>query len=527
MKVDSVCVVGGGSAGWMTAAALVRMLPDLKVTLVESENYPVIGVGESTVSAINEYLRAIDVDELDWVAECGATYKTAIKFTNWTAEKDSFQYPFGRPDTSGAFNGISDFFVMQKELSNEVKLNEYAEYYYPAIKWNQQNKMFPPGGEPGEYEHDIDTAYHMDAIKFGQWLKNNICTPHDNFTYFIGDVHLDPNMLASGLIKSISTDTDEISADLFIDCTGFKALLLEGVMKEPFISMEDTLLNDRAIFCPLDYIHKETEMESVTNCTAIENGWCWNTPLWDRLGTGYVYSSKFCTQEQAENEFRAYLASDAMKIGDSNRATKAELRHIQIKHGKRENSWVKNVVGIGLSSGFIEPLESTGLLFTGDAIIELAEKISARNGLINKLDIDNWNWTNRTRFEAWREFVANHYALSSRRDTEYWRYVTEEIDYNSSQLSDILSARDLLRGQGGDITNQVKGEGIGPLMCIFTGQGYNIISNLEFDKEWRYVEESAPVLKRIYDDRNAELEIKISNSPTHYEYLNEYFYKKT
>jgi tryptophan halogenase len=523
MKIKSVCIVGGGSAGWMTAAGLLRLLPDLDITLVESKEYPTIGVGESTVSAINEFLQAIKVDEEDWVSPCGATYKTAIKFTDWTDEGGSFQFPFGRPDTSNTFNGVSDFFVMQKKLKDEVNTNEYAEYYYPSIRWNMENKMFSEGEEPGDYNHKNDTAYHIDATKFGQWLKNEVCISHKNFTHILGTLEPEGNIDKNGGIESIITDSGNIKADLFIDCTGFKSLLLGGMMQEPFYPMEN-LLNDRAIFCPLEYIDKELELESVTNCTAIENGWCWNTPLWDRIGTGYVYSSKFCTEKQAEKEFRAYLASNKMKVGDSYRAENAKINHLEIKHGKRENAWVKNVVGIGLSSGFIEPLESTGLLFISDAILELVEKLKARNGLINKFDIDNWNYTNKTRFESWREFIANHYAMSSRRDTPYWRYVTEEIEYNSSLVSELFSARYLLRGQSGDITERIQ-NGLAPMICISSGQGYNIISDIEFSKEIDYIEQSATVLKKIYDEKKTEMDISIHNAPTNYKFLKDKFFK--
>jgi tryptophan halogenase len=211
-----------------------------------------------------------------------------------------------------------------------------------------------------------------------------------------------------------------LSSDLDIDCTGFKSLLIGKTLEEPFISKADVLVNNRAWATRIEYKDKEKELEPFTNGTAIENGWCWNIPLWSRLGAGYVYSDNYASPEQALEEFKNYLMSDKMVIPRTQEEIdKLEFRDIKMRVGIHERTWVKNVVAIGLSAGFIEPLESNGLFSVHEFLFKLVRILSLPK--VNQMDKDIYNASVRGLFENFTEFVSLHYALSHRDDTKYWQ----------------------------------------------------------------------------------------------------------
>ncbi len=537
--VKNIVIVGGGSAGWMSATAFIKLAPHIKVTLIESKNFPIVGVGESTLGQINDFLSACDIKDEDWMVDCGATYKTSIMFTNWENEKGNFHYPFGGANNNPQRtpNGLKDYHVLNHWNPEKYPLNKFDEFFHWGLHWFNNNKMFSPKTQPPGFNFNNDTAYHMDAIKFGQWLKNNICMGAENFSYVQDDV-IDVVKEDDGTIKEIITPNLALEADLFIDCTGFKSYLLEGHMGEEFHSFEDTLMNDSAIAAQIPYIDKEIEMEHVTNCTAIENGWCWNTPLFDRIGMGYVYSSKFATKEEAEEQFRKHLASDEMVIGDKDRAEKAEMRHVPMRHGYHKRSWVKNVVAIGLSHAFIEPLESTGLLFVHDNIMEVVQKVINRHGAINRIDISNYNYDIGQRLHQMQEFVAMHFGYATRSDTPYWKHVTKEVDYYPN-MEDFNNFTSITQTTATNMQMQrslsiQKGEDFEDLYVsragmpyVITGTGINIISRNEF----KYLSEEGDVetfgrfLDEQYEKDMKILSIEMENAPSHYEYLKSTLYK--
>ena len=381
-----ICVVGGGSAGWMSAATFATVFPQYKTILVESPNIKTVGVGESTLQHIRAWLDMLGIKDKDFLKEVDGTFKHAIKFTNFYEKNSgSFYYPFGAtlgPDANSWWN--------KKNKIPFTPLSDYAESVNPLTLVSENNK----------FEKTLQHSYHFDATKFGLWLKRNMC--RGKVKHVIGEV-------VEYMGNSIKLDNGrEIEADLFVDCTGFKSQLLGGFLGEEFISYSDVLPNDSAVATHIKYRNPQKEMHPYTECTAIDNGWVWNIPLRDRIGTGYVYSSKYLSEEQAEKEFSSYLGNEEL-----------EFSHIKMRIGRHKRSWVNNVVAIGLSAGFIEPLESNGLFTVHENLLSLVKIL--RRGKPSQFSKDIFNSDIKLLFDEFADFVVAHYALSQRDDTSYWK----------------------------------------------------------------------------------------------------------
>lgn len=435
MKFKNVLVVGGGSSGWMTAAAFCKFFKpeeNVKVSLVESKNIKTIGVGESTIGSINTFLDILGLKDEDWMPSCEATYKNSIRFTDFRDNNTVFEYPFG--GTWNFESGVMSWAEIKAKY--DLDADSFSEFFNEntyLAKYNRCTKN--EKGYLDGFDFKQHTAYHFDAELFGKYLKQNICIPH-GINYNVDDIVGVEKDEHGYLTCVIGESGKKYEADLFIDCTGFRSRILEQEMGSEFVSYKPWLSNDKALATCIPYVNKEEELHNVTNCTAIENGWVWDIPLWNRIGTGYVYSSDFVDDETAEKEFRNHLARDPRF---AERAEKAELRKIDIRHGYHKEGWVKNVVGIGLAYGFVEPLESTGLVSTHSNIVRLMEILQRRKFNVNRYDIDAYNYSAAHELNGFRDFVTMHYAASSRMDTPYWRYHTQEKS---------------CRGLGGEVVRQ-------------------------------------------------------------------------
>jgi tryptophan halogenase len=422
--VNKIIIVGGGSAGWMSAAVLSARFPDKEIALVESPDVPIIGVGESTLGTINQFLSILGLHDKDWMEYCHATYKMAIKFSHFSDKNETFYYPFGVKDQQNCTTGITDWYI-KKTLNPDTPVNDFYESFYSVMPFIYDSKIYDnaDGQLPG-FSFKNDVAYHMDATLFGEFLKEKFCLPRGvvYINQHIDNIELDKNGSIDSLVLR---NGDSISADLYLDCTGFQSLLLEKTLKTEFTSFSDVLPNNRAWTTHVPYVDKLKEMENVTDCKAIENGWVWNIPLYNRIGTGYVFCNKFITDDEALEEFKRHLDSDLMTVPNAERSKDLKFKLINIKNGVHEKCWNKNVVGVGLSYGFIEPLESTGLLSVQEILLRLCETLSYRT--VNQIHKDNFNYIVHGIMDGFKHFVAYHYTLSARRDTEYWRHVTEEI----------------------------------------------------------------------------------------------------
>lgn len=402
--MKKIIIVGGGSAGWMTAATLIKTFPDKDITVIESPKYPTIGVGESTLGRIRNWMEYLGIDEKSFMKATDASFKLSIKFTDFYKKGESFHYPFGEPLLHNCNNGINDWWV-KKIFKPELDHNDYTKTFYPNMTFINENIFCNEPIEELNWYPKHQVAYHFDAIKFGQYLKNEYCLPK-GVKYIQEDIQ-EIKQNENG-IESLN---GKYNADLFIDCSGFKGLLINETLKEPFESYDDILINDSAWAIQIPYQDKEKELVAYTNCTAIENGWVWRAPLWSRIGTGYVYSSKFVKDEDALEQFKKHL-----NIQEGN------FRNIKIpKVGIHKRIWVKNVVAIGLSSGFLEPLESNGLFAVHEFVMKLIRNIQREN--VSQWDRDNFNYSCKKSFRAFAEFIALHYALSHRNDTGYWKHM--------------------------------------------------------------------------------------------------------
>lgn len=418
--VKNIVIVGGGSAGWMTAAHLSNILSGVSISLVESPNVPVIGVGESTVPPIVDFMQSLGLDEKDWMPACKATYKSSICFRHFHGTDDNrIWFPFsgswavaGRP---AARHWLYKYFT-DDNFNDRFSIYDYCTLVPEICRQGKTVRSL----------QGASYAYHLDAIALGQFLKGfstqrGVKYISDTITRVVQNGH--------GAIKALEVENGQpITGDLFIDCSGFRSLLLAQTLEEPFEDYYDSLFNDRAVAMRLPFEDKEKEMVSYTLCSALSSGWVWTIPLYNRMGTGYVYSSNHLSEDQAESEYRQFLG----EFLGGERVAQGEARHLKIRVGKHRRTWVKNCVAIGLSAGFVEPLESTGLQIVQSQVHLLGETLRETNDY-NGVDMAIYNSNICDLLDSIRDFLVCHYALTSREDTPYWR----DVKYNT-RLSDAL-----------------------------------------------------------------------------------------
>ena len=440
-KTSHVVIVGGGSAGWMTASYLAKQNRDLQITVIESTDIPVIGVGEATIAILARFLSRIGLKDRDWMPQCNAAYKYAIRFDDWHQIGDQYWHPFENIPYYNSKINLASYWWYLKARENQLgdRTSLYSDCFL-GVDLLKENKIirqpgandffdaFEIGSEAHAYSHRVPYAYHFDAGLFGQYLKTHIAKPSgvEHFIDEIKQVILDEQ----GFITCLDTKKgNQIEADLFIDCSGFQSLLLDKTFKEPFQSYSDTLFCDRAIAMQIPYVDRAMELHPYTTATAITSGWIWNTPLTSRIGTGYVYCSSFESESEAEKNYRNYLGAD--------RVADLSARHIKIRVGKHKRTWVKNCVAIGLSSGFVEPLESTGIHFIHTAVEKLSVALSG--GFYTSGDMSAYNWFIDAVMEEVRQFLGIHYGLTAREDTPFWKEVKYKTNLDIGYLPELLS----------------------------------------------------------------------------------------
>jgi len=409
MQTKRVLVVGGGSAGWTAAAYLNAVLNagDQKVaeiSLIESPKVGKIGVGEATIPNILGTLAAIGIDEMDFMKAVDGTFKQSIRYVNWLDNKREFyHHPFCRYDSGPGDLGGRRWLMSDRSLPfmNTVSAQSVVcEMGLSPKMLGNENSGIP-----------LTYAYHMDALKFADYL-NDFATAR-GVTGYVDHV-TDIEMHENGNIAAVNTESGKrLEADLFLDCTGFAAELIEKKLGVGFSDCSQWLLCDRAITMNIHHDHHFLgHVRPYTMATALSNGWVWDIPLQTRRSIGYVHSSDFISPEDAEKELRAFEGSHADSL-------QTELVDFMV--GRRQQPWTANCVAIGLSGGFIEPLESTGLYLAQAGSALLAEHFPYTDDM-EKLAF-RFNRVMSNRFYEILDFINMHYCLTRRTDTEFWREV--------------------------------------------------------------------------------------------------------
>jgi tryptophan halogenase len=518
--VKNIVIVGGGSAGWMTAAHMSKNLPDVKITLIESPNVPIIGVGESTVPPIVDFMKDLGLEEKDWMPACNATYKSSIAFSNFHGtDNKNMWFPF-----SGAWT-----------VANQPANNHWLYKYFTDETFNDRFSIYdyctlvPEICRQGKTVRSLPAAtyaYHLDAIALGQFLSDYATKRGVNH---ISDTIHTVTQNDDGSIKTLELENGApISGDLFIDCTGFRSLLLGQTLKEPFIDYSESLFNDKAIAMRLPFDDKEKEMVSYTQCSALSSGWAWTIPLYDRMGTGYVYSSSHLSEDEAEKEHREFLKT---YLGGK-RVDEGEARHLDIKVGKHSRTWVKNCVAVGLSAGFIEPLESTGLQIVQSQIHLITETLRNRNDY-NCVDTSVYNTNINDLLDSIKDFLICHYALTSREDTPYWKDVKYNTKLPDSLVKKLEFAKHTMPSMGNqhlfDTGSSLAGFGFNDgWFYILTGMNHLPIAQEKhrmagigpFDKQ---LTDGAKEAETMYQNMSGE-KGKVTQLPSHYQFLKQNLY---
>ena len=412
--VRHVCVVGGGTAGWMTALMLATTAygPNLKVTVLESPQVGIIGVGEGSTPWLRGFFDGLGIEESEWMPACNATYKSGITFQNWSTKKgfERYFHPFA---------SMLDNMTMHQFVENVHERLGGADVHAHPDRFFVAAALAREGRGPranANFPFDVWYGYHFDATLLGQFLgRQAVARGVQHLQRHVTEVLLNE----SGDIDRLRLDDGEcLAADLFVDCTGFSSLLIGKALQTPFIPYAENLFNDAAVAMPTPL---DGPLASQTTSTALRHGWAWKIPLTNRQGNGYVYSSAHCSADQAETELRQHLG-----LLDS----EVQARHLKMRVGRMAKQWSRNCVAVGLSQGFIEPLEATALLFvqrTAAMLVEVLEK-----GDLGAASQDAFNEAMKTRFENTRDYIVAHYKTNSRTDTDYWRANADNMHLSDS-----------------------------------------------------------------------------------------------
>lgn len=398
-----IVILGGGTAGWMAAACMARVLGRRthQVTLIESSSIPTVGVGEATIPPIDQIHRIIGITPFDLVKHTDATFKLGIDFVDWGRKDESYFHPFGF--LGNDMNGISfiHYWLRQRAMGHETNIEDYSI----EISAARAGKF---SFEPPRTAEDlrVNHAYHFDAGLYAKLLRQ--------MAESSGAVRIDAKMESvrtnpeNGNIEALLLDNGQaIEGDLFIDCSGFRALLIGQEMGVEFVDWRKYLPCDSAITAQTEALDP---LPPYTRSTAKDAGWQWRIPLQKRTGNGYVHSSDFTTPEKAMDDFLAGL--DRPLIGDP--------RTLKFKTGYRPRMWERNVVALGLSAGFLEPLESTAIHLVQSALTKLM--LLFPRGEVTDRARSGFNESMTIEYERIRDFLLAHYVVTERDDTPFWRY---------------------------------------------------------------------------------------------------------
>jgi tryptophan halogenase len=415
--ISSIVIVGGGSAGWITAMYLNKLYQhqqqNVSIIVIESPDISVIGVGEATVHSIRFLFAAMGIDEAELLRETNATLKTGILFENWMKEKSTelkhqYFHPFEQVQLGSGIDITSRWLASDQRRYQRYDQGTSLSAHLMALNHSPKTAHSLP------YQGIVPYGYHIDAVLLGRFLRKKATEA--------GVIHVEATVndviVKNNKIQQVQTSEGVYSADLFIDCTGFKGLLINELSANNWRSFQSALPCNKAVAMQLAYDEQQPNPRSYTTATALEYGWAWQIDLVNRRGTGYVYDSRYLTPEQAEQRLiDLHGGTDKIKVLKKN--------HLSMKVGCRKAFWLGNCVAIGLSGGFIEPLESTGLHVINVGVRLLATHLQSAEPI--QEICDNYNRLLNGVYDDLKQFIVLHYCLSDRDDTEFWQYARDSV----------------------------------------------------------------------------------------------------
>jgi len=429
--IKKIVIAGGGTAGWMAAALIKKVLHQtVDVELVESEEVGIIGVGEATIPPLQIFNQFLGIDEKAFLSATKATIKLAIKFENWRVPGESYYHTFGAPGANMGFCDFQHHWLHAKKVGMQSSLWDF-DLNYLCCKRNKFNKI-----KAQSPIHNLPYAYHFDSALYGKLLRKiaeNLGVIRTEG--FIDEVKIAPK---TGFIQALRLRSgEEISGDLFIDCTGIKALLIQKALKVGYEHWDHWLPANSAIVVPTERFENTLPY---TRSIAHPAGWQWRIPLAHRNGNGFVYSSKYINDDDAHDVLMNNLDSKALE----------QPKKISFNTGRTIKQWHKNVVSIGLSSGFLEPLESTSIHLIQSGIIRLL-KVFPNDG-ISEAVVDLYNTESKEEFETVRDFIILHYHVNQRNDSDFWRDMRNmDIPARLQQKIDVFKQSANIHNDNNDI----------------------------------------------------------------------------
>ncbi|MFC7292840.1 tryptophan halogenase family protein [Hirschia litorea] len=490
-----IVILGGGTAGWMTAAGLSHFLQDsdAQIHLIESDKVGTVGVGEATLPHLKFFNQTIGIDEQEFMRATNATIKLGIEFNNWGQIGQSYIHPFGEYGPSTTPIKFHHIWHRLLEKHPDLSLQNFSAGEMMARNFKFQIPQLPDDDVSTTYSY----AYHIDAGRYAKFLRD-ISTKKGVTRQegLVENVSLDPE---SGNILFLRLeDGDTISGDLFIDCSGFRSVLLGQALGEAYEDWSHYLPCDRAIAIPSTHTTPE-KLPPYTQAEAHGHGWTWKIPLQHRNGNGSVYCSEYTSDDKIEALLMRKLGTTAL----------ASPNKIRFKAGLRRKQWKKNCIGVGLSAGFLEPLESTSIYLIQAAITTLVELLP--NKRIDPVDIKEFNDVINVEYERIRDFLILHYVATERNDTEFWRYIQ-----NMPLPHSLIEKISMFKSQG-FVPEYKDGLFLFPSwLSVFIGQGIipqnrdpraDALSQADLDRHLNY----ANTVRKFVD-----------SSETHTEFLNKY-----
>ncbi len=495
--IEKIIVLGGGTAGYMSAAALAVATQGsagrkLDIVLIESSSIGIIGVGEATLPSIKMFNNHIGLDEKEFIEATNASFKLGIEFKNWGHIGNRYFHPFG--DYGPRLEGISAYQYWRKacELGDDFPLEDYSI----ASVLARNGKFFPPDPNPNSPLHNFDYAFHFDASLYARHLKEHCIK--------LGVKIIDAKVTQvsqnneTGFIEALELDNGiKQSADFFVDCTGFHGVLIEKTLKTGYQSWRHLLPADSAIAIPCK---RTSQITPYTTSTAHEGGWQWRIPLQHRTGNGIVYSREFWSDDNAHAALLANLDGEIL----------AEPNHIRFETGHRKQFWNKNCICIGLASGFLEPLESTSINFIQTGIARFLDLFPSRN--FSQHLQNEYNRLTQIEYNTIRDFIITHYKLNTRKGEPLWDYCA-----NLEVPESVKAKHEMFAHRGEVIMFEHDAFSEPSWVSIMSGQGlyaenYNPLIARKTDKE---------ILDHLGSIRRGNLGI-VDELPSHNQFISKY-----